>query len=131
MTTSMAATRSFYLSQDAEEIIAARSGGGEGRRGDRSGVVDAMIRRYSEIMRRELPRLSPAEWKQLTSAINTQTPITAWEITMLEAVVRDSNARRGVKPSHTALVTMISKMSYAQKVALVDEVERRLLKAAK
>jgi uncharacterized protein (DUF1778 family) len=122
--TTMSASRSFYLSEEAERIIAEKSAGGEGRRGDRSGALDAIIQRYSAIIEAEpRPSLTEAEWRQLVKILEPQAKREIWTIAMLQDVIASS----GGDPQ---LMKKIAKMTFAQRVAVVDVVERRLLKSA-
>jgi len=121
--TTMAATRSFYLSEEAERIIAERSAGGDGRRGDRSGAVEAIITRYASIIEKTKPNFPPGEMRALTNAIERMPSLDVVTIAVLDRVLAISDCPESI-------VRKVQKLDFAERVALVDEIERRLLKSA-
>ncbi len=110
----------------------------EARTGDERGeglptVAQVAIGRYLEVCRRELPRdLGEPEWNLIRDSLNG-----VWlqeemggpsSIALLQAQIHDSivlsGAAKGWKVDGEVLLGKISKWSYAQKVAVVDAVER-------
>ena len=110
----------------------------EARTGDERGeglptVAQVAIGRYLEVCRREVPRdLSEGEWNLIRDSLNG-----VWlqeemggpsSIAVIQAQIDDSmtlnGAARKWKVDGEVLLGKIAKWSYAQKVAVVDAVER-------
>lgn len=117
-----------YLTQDEEEILAPRTVGGEGARGDRSSVLQRIIGRYAETVRRSTPTLTVDEWKLLCDAMNGTLHESAVSIAAVWQEIEDTilldaiDAKWGVEGP--ALVKKLKRLDYAGQVAVVDVVER-------
>lgn len=116
---------SIYLSADAEAVLTARERGRD--EGGRSEVIRRALLRYDEVCRRDLPRLSVAEWKLCVDALNgcwlVDSPASWAGHEISDAVsLNQSDAKWGV--DWASLQPRLAALTYGQWVALVDTAER-------
>jgi hypothetical protein len=126
--TTMPKTTSFYLSDDALAVLERRERDRE--HGGKSGMLDAILGRYAEICKRELPDLSVPEWKAIFDVLNG-----CWMVdrpegihTYLRMEVTDGIGLNELDKKWAingkALIKKLEALTYAQAVAVWDAAER-------
>lgn len=123
--------RSFSISETASRAINeraipdARRGGGKP---NFSRVVSNVVDRYAEIVRQHRPSFAPNEWDLLAAAIGEKHLDEPFQIRALEGLVADAIALDKLGKKHKVspdFVGRIGALGFAEKVAIVDEVELR------
>lgn len=94
----------------------------------RSGLLARIVDRYAETVRRELPDLEVGEWKLLCDSLNGVIHEPAGHVGWFAAGVEDSirldKLDEKWKVDGKALIRKLSRMSFAQSLAVVDTAER-------
>lgn len=127
--TSVATKTSITLDAATMAILRARSGPGE----NASGLVRLLLGWYDEIIRRERPDLAPNEWNAIRDALNgTWLLAEQWSLGMIASAlaleVSDACRLNGLadkwKVDGPGLVARLAAMSFAARVAVIDDVVR-------
>jgi hypothetical protein len=115
---------SFLLDDATEAIIAARNRAPDAHRahGQRSIIMRSVLHRYDEICQEEEPSLSDEEWTLLTEAgRGWMAPGAGASSTVLIASLVEAGRRQ---PNNDRLLRKLLNLSAAQRVAIIDRVER-------
>lgn len=115
---------SIYLDEVTERILAARDPelSTHRRHGRRSQLLREFARRYDEICQNDLPQLAEDEWKVIIEAgKGWATDENTAAASVLVGAVLDACRRA---PGGSALVKKLLNLSAAERIAVVDFVER-------
>jgi hypothetical protein len=120
---------SFTLSRDSERILRHRSYHGGGVTGmSRSAVLERIIQRWDILTDRMMPALSRKEWEMLRTIIG-RGPFPDSVAGILDQMVEDKLRRQPMHASARGIsvqdfLSKIRAMSYAERVCIVDGLER-------
>jgi len=116
---------SIYRTAEIDALLAARSRDGEQ---DRSAIISRVAGRYAELVERERPELSEGEWNFFRDILNGTSMLDSWSVNYLGAEAEDAIRLTGADEKWEidgkSLIKRIQRWSYAQKLAVVDAVER-------
>ena len=114
-----------YLDDQTEEHLATRK---VGPRESRSGAISRAIDRYAEICKRHLPSLTDSEWELVADSLPGPPREPASAVAVIEHEIEDSMLLNDLASKHGVsaprLMRKLNAMSYANRVALVDAIER-------
>ena len=111
---------SFWLRDEADAVLTARTGVTE----IRSAILDAIVNRYDAVVRRSIPPLDEEAMAWLGQILPAHEFLGVREIALLPAWVEDHLAQTGEPDPHQVVATLQA-MSFAERLAVVDAVERR------
>ncbi len=119
-----AKTISYYVSPSTESAIRSRMTGADA---SASGALERILDRYGEIMRREQPQLTEAEWNLMRDVLNgcwlSPARSCAWIDIEAEDGIRLNGLDAKWEVDGPALVAKLRALTFAQRVAIVDAVE--------
>lgn len=125
-------TRTITIRPSAEQLAELEEHAGEEYGQGLPSVIQSLLGRYLEICRRELPPLTDPQWALLRDALNgvrlLEDPRSvAW----IDRHVEDAIHLRQIDTKHRVdgaeFLSAIRSWSYAQRVALIDTIERSTL----
>jgi len=111
---------SIWLREDAEAVLAARASITD----NRSAIVDALLNRYEAVVHRSAPALDADTLAWLGQVLPKSGFLGIREIALLPAWVEDHLAQVGEPDPHN-VVARLQALSFAERLALVDALERR------
>jgi len=111
---------SFWLQEDADAVLTARTGVTE----IRSAILNALLVRYDAVVRRSLPPLDEETLAWLDRVLPAHEFLGVREIALLPACVQDHLAQTG-EADPDQVVARLEALSFAERLAVVDAVERR------
>jgi len=111
---------SFWLQEDADAVLTARTGVTEVR----SAILNALLMRYDAVVRRSLPPLEEETLAWLDRVLPAHAFLGVREIALLPACAQDHLAQTGEADPHQ-VVARLEAMSFAERLAVVDAVERQ------
>jgi hypothetical protein len=111
---------SIWLRTEAEAVLDARAVVTD----NRSAVFDAILNRYEAVVQRSLPAIDGATLEWLTRVLPKAGFLGLREIALLPAAVEDHLAQSG-EPDVHQVVPRLQAMSFAERLAIVDTLERR------
>jgi hypothetical protein len=109
--------KSYYMAENmVNEVLRRRSKTGKGGY-NQSRVLEAMLARYLEIVEKMMPQLTEKELEAIAAVVpEPMEPIQPWAIGSIESALPKSEQK---------LAGKLAKMSVAEKIAIIDEIEVR------